>query len=246
MAGVEDLNDDYLLQPFSEPKRKAKRSRDEDTAEAPEEEREPIEASLIEEEVMGEDAVASKKSSKKQKKNKTPQPPKEKQPKKEKDLSAKTRELRKEIFELANATESEVDIPEERSLENLLKFVTGMREVDDEKIVLIVTPSAERAIAIIPVLKPIGKIGKVFARHMKLEEQIKAQETHKYTVSVGAASRIVKLVNAGAIAADKVGFVIMDATYADKKKRTLFDIPELKTDLVELLKIVKTANVIVF
>ncbi|ORY45999.1 hypothetical protein BCR33DRAFT_765219 [Rhizoclosmatium globosum] len=248
MAGVEDLDDDYLLTPFREPQSKKKRTRDQvdnDPEEVVERQADLVEEDALDEETT--EAPLSKKS-KKKKKNKPAQPPQEKQPKKPKDRSAKTLELRKEIFELANASEwsdESVEFPEERSLENLLTLVTAMREVE-KKTILIVTPSAERAIAIIPVMKPLGKIGKLFTRHMKVEEQIAAQKTHKFPVSVGSASRIVKLVEAGAITPKEVGFVILDGTSFDKKQRTLFDIPELKADLVELLKLMKSSNVIVF
>ncbi|KAJ3005580.1 UNVERIFIED_CONTAM: cms1 ribosomal small subunit [Siphonaria sp. JEL0065] len=255
MSGVEALDDDYLLAPFKEPQKKKKRSREEtdttnddrEAVEADLEEAEPTLAEHDESEEVAPATTQAKKGGKKQKKQQQPQQPKEKKPKK--DRSGKTLELRKEIFELAQATEwsdESGQLPEERSLENLLTFVTAMREVDQGKQILIVTPSAERAIAIIPVLKPIGKVGKVFARHMKLEEQIKAQELHQFKVSVGAASRIVKLVEAGAIPAEKVGFVILDGTSMDKKERCLFSIPELKADLVSALKLLRHSNVIVF
>ncbi|KAI9348594.1 U3-containing 90S pre-ribosomal complex subunit-domain containing protein [Obelidium mucronatum] len=253
MAGVESLDDDYLLAPFKEPQRKdKKRQRSSEEESNPD----PVEADLVEHDEEAEAQLADGNSKKRKKNEKQQKPQLQKDPeaknrkeaKRASDRAAKAVTLKTEIFELAEAAEwndPSMQLPEERSLENLLTLVTAMREVDQKQI-LIVTPSAERAIAIIPVLKSIGKIGKLFARHMKVEEQIKAHQTHQFPVSVGTANRMVKLIEADAISPTKLGFVILDGTSLDKKERSLFSIPELKTDLISLLKLVKDVNVIVF
>ncbi len=65
------------------------------------------------------------------------------------------------------------------------------------KQVIVVCPSAERAIAVIPELKPVAKIGKLFARHIKINEQIEALKKSTFPISVGTPNRILKLIEAG-------------------------------------------------
>jgi superfamily II DNA/RNA helicase len=69
--------------------------------------------------------------------------------------------------------------------------------VKAEKQVLIVCPSAERAIVIIPQLKSVAKIGKLFARHIKINDQIDALKKSTFPISVGTPNRILKLIEAG-------------------------------------------------
>lgn len=41
----------------------------------------------------------------------------------------------------------------------------------------------------------------------------------------------------GALKLDHLEYIVLDGTYKDQKQRTLFDIPELKGDLLKLLQI---------
>ncbi|KAI8837733.1 U3-containing 90S pre-ribosomal complex subunit-domain containing protein [Chytriomyces cf. hyalinus JEL632] len=185
----------------------------------------------------------------------TKKKPKKEHPKKKKklntDLEAKSKLARAEMFELAHSVEftpdgdDEVPLPADRSIESLLAYVTAIKKTSESQI-LIVTPSAERAITVIPALKPIGKIAKLFARHMKVEEQVKQLQAHAFPVCVGTPNRILKLLEAGALKSENLGYVLLDGTSRDKKLRSFFDIPELKLDVIALLKLVSDNKVIVF
>ncbi|KAJ3244169.1 cms1 ribosomal small subunit [Chytriomyces hyalinus] len=185
----------------------------------------------------------------------TKKKPKKEHPKKKKklntDLEAKSKLARAEIFELAHSVEftpdgdDQVPLPEDRSIESLLAYVTAIKKTSESQI-LIVTPSAERAITVIPALKPIGKIAKLFARHMKVEEQVKQLQAHAFPVCVGTPNRILKLLEAGALKSENLGYILLDGTSRDKKLRSFFDIPELKSDVIALLKLVSENKVIVF
>ncbi|KAJ3245247.1 cms1 ribosomal small subunit [Chytriomyces hyalinus] len=185
----------------------------------------------------------------------TKKKPKKEHPKKKKklntDLEAKSKLARAEIFELAHSVEftpdgdDQVPLPEDRSIESLLAYVTAIKKTSESQI-LIVTPSAERAITVIPALKPIGKIAKLFARHMKVEEQVKQLQAHAFPVCVGTPNRILKLFEAGALKSENLGYILLDGTSRDKKLRSFFDIPELKLDVIALLKLVSENKVIVF
>ncbi|KAJ3405672.1 cms1 ribosomal small subunit [Chytridiales sp. JEL 0842] len=150
-----------------------------------------------------------------------------------------------EVKEQAHAA-----IPADRTLDSIVPFVTSLKDElsSSGKEVFIVCPSAERAISIIPKLKSVAKIGKLFARHIKVNEQVEVLKKFQFPISVGTPNRIFKLIEAGALNCAKIGYIILDGTYEDKKSRTIFDIPELRADLNSLLKATKDsgAPIIVF
>ncbi|KAJ3040621.1 cms1 ribosomal small subunit [Rhizophlyctis rosea] len=104
--------------------------------------------------------------------------------------------------------------------------------------VIIITSSAIRAVNLIRAVKTLGKCAKLFAKHLKVSEQIAQLKAEKTPIAVGTPNRILKLLQDGEGALDltKLAYVILDGSHRDSKERTLFTIPEIKTDLVLLLK----------
>ncbi|KAJ3388510.1 cms1 ribosomal small subunit [Entophlyctis sp. JEL0112] len=134
------------------------------------------------------------------------QPARKKKKTKTKDHSTKWSEqrlkLRSEILQESGVHESQVPdsdftLDADRSLPSLLKLTKFSVRKSDDRQILIICPSAERAITIGPALKSIGKIGKLFARHMKVEEQLKSLRSHSFPICVGTPNRILKLLEAG-------------------------------------------------
>ncbi|KAJ3185732.1 hypothetical protein HDU85_001091 [Gaertneriomyces sp. JEL0708] len=109
--------------------------------------------------------------------------------------------------------------------------------------VLIVSPSAIRSVQIIKPLRSLGKhvrVAKLFAKHLKVHEQIALLETERTPVAVGTPNRVQKLLEAGEGGAplkmDHLEYVLIDGTHRDKKERTIFTVPEVKSDLAPLFR----------
>ncbi|KAJ3333127.1 hypothetical protein HDU76_011204 [Blyttiomyces sp. JEL0837] len=138
------------------------------------------------------------------------------------------------------------DFPKDRSLKKLISYVTAEKPKDGKSQVIVVSPSAERAITVIPELKKLGKIGKLFARHIKIAEHIKLCKTTYFPVSVGTPNRVLKLLEADAIDINTISNLIVDSSYVDKKERGILDIPELQADLKALLQRLPTSSKLTF
>lgn len=102
-------------------------------------------------------------------------------------------------------------------------------------LVLIVTASAHRATQIIKSIssKLISiKIGKLFAKHFKLVEQIEMLSKENYPIVIGTPNRLNKLIENGALSLHRVKIVLMDYTN-DAKQFNLLTLPEVKNDFYE-------------
>ncbi|KAI9003701.1 U3-containing 90S pre-ribosomal complex subunit-domain containing protein [Gaertneriomyces semiglobifer] len=109
--------------------------------------------------------------------------------------------------------------------------------------VLIVSPSAIRSVQIIKPLRSLGKhvrVAKLFAKHLKVHEQIALLQTERTPVAVGTPNRVQKLLEVGEGGAplklDHLEYIVIDGTHRDKKERTIFTVPEVKNDLVPLFR----------
>ncbi|KAJ3097825.1 hypothetical protein HDU97_004522 [Phlyctochytrium planicorne] len=151
------------------------------------------------------------------------------------------------VFSQAGVSEdTETELPEDRSLDSLSSFVESgiavtsslistMIVKDNSKRVVVITMSAERAIEIIPRLKKSIKVAKLFARHMKVKDQVEVLKKKDVSVCVGTPNRIAKVMELGALTADNISYVIFDGA-ADKKERTVFSMKELEPDVLSILK----------
>jgi len=105
-------------------------------------------------------------------------------------------------------------------------------------VVLIIAASAIRCVGIIKHLQDLHqqcKIGKLFAKHFKLEEQQKLLEEEFIKLAVGTPNRLEKLVETKALRLDDLSLVVIDM-FVDAKQKTIFEIPEVRKDLFLFLE----------
>ena len=103
--------------------------------------------------------------------------------------------------------------------------------------ILILSGSAIRATELIRQLGPLRKdlgVGKCFAKHFKIEEQLKFFDSKCPSISVGTPNRLSKLFASGHkyFSMDSVDLCIID-THRDAKQRNIFEIPETCADLLD-------------
>ncbi len=103
--------------------------------------------------------------------------------------------------------------------------------------VLVLSSSAIRATEIIRLFGGLRKqcgIGKCFAKHFKIDEQLKFFDTKRPAISVGTPNRLVKLFAAGHqyFKFEDIKLIMIDI-HRDQKQRNIFEIPETCVDLLD-------------
>lgn len=103
--------------------------------------------------------------------------------------------------------------------------------------VLIISGSAIRATELIRQLGPLRHdlgVGKCFAKHFKIEDQLKFINSKCPLISVGTPNRLSKLFASGHtyFSMESVNLCIID-THRDAKQRNIFEIPETCSDLLD-------------
>ena len=77
--------------------------------------------------------------------------------------------------------------------------------------VCVITRSAKRACDIIKAISPLRiRAVKLFAKHMKLEEQVNLLRSGGYPIGVGTPNRILKLAQRGSLNFSKTSLIIFD------------------------------------
>jgi hypothetical protein len=111
--------------------------------------------------------------------------------------------------------------------------------------VLVVCASALRVLEVVKDLKTTEnlKVAKLFARHIKLPEQLLQLKNDTFHVGVGTPNRILKIMNDDdGIKKDKIEYVIIDGTYRDKKTMSIVDLDDVRSDLKLLNTLFKGSN----
>ncbi|KAJ8410024.1 hypothetical protein AAFF_G00210650 [Aldrovandia affinis] len=106
-------------------------------------------------------------------------------------------------------------------------------------VLLIVCSSALRAIELIKQLttfKGEAKVLKLFAKHIKVEEQVKLLDKGVTHIGVGTPGRIKALIEKDGLSLQALRFLVLDWNWRDQKLRRMVDVPEVKTDLLKLLE----------
>ena len=103
--------------------------------------------------------------------------------------------------------------------------------------ILILSSSAIRATELIRQLGNLRQtlgVGKCFAKHFKIEDQLKFFDANRPAISIGTPNRIAKLFSAEHKYFDmsSVKLCIID-THRDVKQRSIFEIPETCSDLLD-------------
>uniref|UniRef100_A0A3Q3LH43 Cms1 ribosomal small subunit homolog n=1 Tax=Labrus bergylta TaxID=56723 RepID=A0A3Q3LH43_9LABR len=106
-------------------------------------------------------------------------------------------------------------------------------------VLLIVCSSALRTIELIKQLttfKGEAKALKLFAKHIKVEEQMKLLQKGVTHIGVGTPGRISALVEKDGLNLQALRYVVLDWNWRDQKLRRMVDIPEIKLDFMKLLE----------
>ncbi|KAF9972173.1 hypothetical protein BGZ73_004761 [Actinomortierella ambigua] len=104
-------------------------------------------------------------------------------------------------------------------------------------VVLILSPSGIRCMEVIralPAFQEAAKVGKLFAKHLKVPEQVHFLENTVTHICTGTPNRIEKLIQDDALKLDRLELIVLDC-FKDAKQRTILDIQEIRVDLFNLL-----------
>lgn len=72
------------------------------------------------------------------------------------------------------------------------------------------------------------QVAKLFAKHMKLEEQAAFLAGKKFLFAAGTPNRILKLLDQDGLSLQQTRLVVLDCTWKDAKNRNLFDVVSLR------------------
>lgn len=106
-------------------------------------------------------------------------------------------------------------------------------------VLLIVCSSALRTIELIKQLttfKGGAKAVKLFAKHIKIEEQVKLLQKGITHIGVGTPGRISALIEKEGLNLQALRYLVLDWNWRDQKLRRMVDIPEIKLDFMKLLE----------
>ncbi|GJJ12206.1 hypothetical protein Clacol_006447 [Clathrus columnatus] len=76
-----------------------------------------------------------------------------------------------------------------------------------------------------------GDVAKLFAKHLKLQDHITYLRRTKVGVAVGTPGRLGQLLEAEALTLPALTHIFLDVSFQDAKKRTIFDIPEIREEI---------------
>ncbi|XP_033984729.1 protein CMSS1 [Trematomus bernacchii] len=106
-------------------------------------------------------------------------------------------------------------------------------------VLLIICSSALRAIELLKQMtafKGEAKAVKLFAKHIKIEEQVKLLQKGVTHVGVGTPGRISALIEKDGLSLKALKYVVLDWNWRDQKLRRMVDVPEVKLDFMKLLE----------
>ncbi|PYH98740.1 hypothetical protein BO71DRAFT_437843 [Aspergillus ellipticus CBS 707.79] len=78
-------------------------------------------------------------------------------------------------------------------------------------------------------------VGKLFAKHIKLEEAKQFLERARTGIGAGTPARITDLINAGSLKLGELERIVIDGSYVDQKQRGIFDMKDTHLPLLQLL-----------
>lgn len=149
-------------------------------------------------------------------------------------------ELEQKVFPSSSIVKSTKEY-DSKKLDSFVDVLKEFRPSDLPSIngspkVLIVTLSAIRAVDIIRSLKNIQskfKLGKLFSKHKKLQDQRLFLDTNLVEFAVGTPDRLCKLFEE-CLKDDEIELLVID-TGRDAKERNIVEMPETKGKLFELV-----------
>ncbi|XP_071398753.1 protein CMSS1 isoform X2 [Centroberyx affinis] len=105
-------------------------------------------------------------------------------------------------------------------------------------VLLIICSSALRTIELIKQLttfKGEAKVLKLFAKHIKVEEQVKLLQKGITHIGVGTPGRLSALIEKEGLNVQALRYLVLDWNWRDQKLRRMVDVPEVKVDFLKLL-----------
>ncbi|MCL7036537.1 hypothetical protein MKW94_027757 [Papaver nudicaule] len=103
--------------------------------------------------------------------------------------------------------------------------------------VLVISTSALRALELLRGLRPLTKgcrAAKLFAKHMKVEEQVGMLKT-RVNIASGTPSRIKKLIDIDALGLSRLAVIVLDM-HTDTKGYSLLTLPQVSNEFWDLYK----------
>jgi len=104
---------------------------------------------------------------------------------------------------------------------------------------LVITSAGIRTADLARVLRVFNseesQVAKLIAKHMKLKENIKHMKKNPVGIAISTPMRLRDLIDADALNLDDVKRIVVDGSYQDEKRRSIFEIKEVFRPLVELL-----------
>lgn len=151
----------------------------------------------------------------------------------------------------AKAFRDTSDFAEARLVKNLPQFLEQYIEGGAETLktcngtssphTLIITSSAIRAQDVLREVRKYGtedsKIAKLFAKHMKLEEMVQYVQKTRFGIGAGTSARIQRLIEEDALKVDSLKRIVLDSSYLDEKKRTIFSDRDAFVQLLNLVNL---------
>lgn len=134
----------------------------------------------------------------------------------------------------------------ERTAETLPAFLQRFADVPMDAApgaprIVVVCGNAQRAADLVrPLRKLIGRrpdatVAKLFARHFKADAQGAWLREHRAPLAVGTPHRLRQLLDSGALSLADAAALVIDHSWTDQKGRTIFDGPETRTAVVDLI-----------
>ncbi|KAL8641536.1 MAG: hypothetical protein Q9226_008620, partial [Calogaya cf. arnoldii] len=104
---------------------------------------------------------------------------------------------------------------------------------------LVLTGAALRAAALSRVLRKFqskeATVAKLFAKHIKVKDAIDFVKKTRINIGIGTPTRIIDLLKERALRLEDLERVIIDTSFLDRKKRSIFDMKETQQPLMQLL-----------
>ncbi|KAF7532015.1 hypothetical protein G7Z17_g13683 [Cylindrodendrum hubeiense] len=80
-------------------------------------------------------------------------------------------------------------------------------------------------------------VGKLFAKHMKVDEQVEFLKKHSIGIGIGTPARLIELIKNGALSLENLRRVVVDASHIDQKKRGVMDMKDTMLPLARFLSL---------
>ncbi|KID89363.1 DNA/RNA helicase, DEAD/DEAH box type [Metarhizium guizhouense ARSEF 977] len=149
----------------------------------------------------------------------------------------------------ANSIQDTTSWQENRTLDNLPGFLEKFSEGEEslKKVpkkkgsphTLIVAGAGLRAADMVRAVRKFSSkdntVAKLFAKHMKVDDQVTFLKNRKTGIGVGTPARLIELIDNGALSLDNLQRLVVDASHVDQKKRGIMDMKDTMMPLARFL-----------